>query len=206
MDRLETTSEINNNFDDNALIKEFQNQNEAVFDQLVIKYKDRIFNICYRFLGNYEEANDMAQETFVKAYRNLNNFKFKSSFYTWIYTIAINTCKNKVNSAEYKNNRLTFSMDSKIEVDGSDIKPEIKDNSPTPSEIVASKELNEHIQTHINSLKEEHKTIIILRDIEDLAYEEIGKIMSITLGTVKSKLARAREILRQKLLTGRLTN
>ena len=90
----------NNRFQgvDEALARAFQSGEKKAFDKLVLRYRDRIFNMCYRFLGDYQEAEDTAQEVFIKAYRSLKLFRFKSSFYTWLYRITVNTCKNKLKS------------------------------------------------------------------------------------------------------------
>ena len=205
MDRTDTEIPGGNDSDE-YLIKEFQKGNSDVFDRLILKYKDKVFNICYRFLGHYDEANDSAQETFLKAYRYLNGFKFKSSFYTWLYTIAINTCKNAVKSAEYKKKKKTMSINNESETEDGHFTIELKGNGNTPSLELEKKERELYIQQNIDSLKEEHKTIIIFRDIEGLTYEEISKMMKLNIGTVKSKLSRAREILKTKLISGGLFN
>ena len=90
--------DVHANDEDALLVRAFNSGEKPAFDKLVLKYKDKVFNICYRFLNDYEEANDCAQETFVKIYRSLKNFRFESSFSTWLYRIAVNTCKNKITS------------------------------------------------------------------------------------------------------------
>lgn len=192
--------------EDESLIREFHRRNESVFDQLVLKYKDRIFNACYRFLGNYDEANDMAQETFLKAYKGLKNFQFKSAFSTWLYTIALNTCRNRVNSSSYKKGKQNLSMDRMIENEEGSFKAELKGPALSPSEELTRKEFSQHLEEHLNALDEQHKCILILRDIDGLPYEEIGDILSLNLGTVKSRLSRARELLRNKLTKGSYLN
>jgi len=98
--------------EDALLIEAFQRGDKKAFDELVIRHKDRIFNLCYRFLGDYEEANDSAQEAFVKAYGSLNTFRLESAFSTWLYRIAVNACKNKLGSAAYRAKRKTVSLDN----------------------------------------------------------------------------------------------
>ncbi|HNX82120.1 MAG TPA: sigma-70 family RNA polymerase sigma factor [Candidatus Omnitrophota bacterium] len=187
---------------DGELIKRFQQskQNTPAFDALITRYKNRIFHLCYRFLGNYEEANDSAQETFVKVYRALDTFRFESSFSTWIYRIAVNTCKNKLVSAEYRMRRRTSSIDTPLETSENDCPLEIADEkAQTGRGELEKKEKSAVIQAAIETLPEEQRSIVILRDIQGLSYEEISQITGFNLGTVKSKLARARCALKEKL-------
>jgi len=88
--------------EDSVIIKAFLAETPGAFDKLVLKYQDMIFNVCYRILGDYEDADDCAQETFIKVYRSLKSFRFESGFSTWIYRIAVNTCKNKLSSMKYR--------------------------------------------------------------------------------------------------------
>lgn len=186
--------------EDAALVKAFRTAKDKVaFDQLVLKYKDMVFNVCYRMLGDYEEANDCAQETFVKVYRSLKNFRFKSTFTTWLYRIAVNTCKNKLTSIGYKYSKKMIRLDKPIQTREGSCLIEIVDGSPSPVKELEIKEKGQLIQKAIDSLPEEQKTVVVLRDIEGLSYEEIANITGHNPGTVKSKLARARRHLREKL-------
>ena len=185
--------------EDTGLVKAFQANNKASFDKLVLKYKDMVFNVCYRMLGNYEEANDCAEESFVRAFRALKGFRFKSTFKTWIYRIAVNICKNRITSLAYRYGKKMVFIDKPKETEDGDCVVEIADGSPTPLAEIEKKEREALIQSAIDTLSKAHKTIIILRDVENLSYEEIVKITGYNLGTVKSKLARARQKLREKL-------
>ncbi len=185
--------------EDTRLVEAFQANDNKAFDKLVLKYKDMVFNICYRMLGDYEEANDCAQESFVRAFRGLKDFRFKSSFKTWIYRVAVNICKNKITSLAYRYKKRMVSIDKPKETENGDCVVEIADGSPTPLGEIVKKEREALIQSAIDTLSKTHKEIIILRDVENLSYEEIVKITGYTLGTVKSKLARARQRLREKL-------
>ena len=185
--------------EDTGLVEAFQANDKASFDKLVLKYKDMVFNVCYRMLGNYEEANDCAEESFVRAFRGLKRFRFKSSFKTWIYRVAVNICKNKITSLVYRYKKRMVYIDKPKETENGDCVVEIADGSPTPLGEIVKKERYALIQSAIDTLSKTHKAIIILRDVENLSYEEIVKITGYTLGTVKSKLARARQKLREKL-------
>jgi RNA polymerase sigma-70 factor (ECF subfamily) len=187
--------------DDALLIRAFQSEDnpKSAFNALVLKYQSKIFNLCYRFLGDYEEANDCAQETFLKVYRSLNSFRFDSAFSTWLYRIAVNTCKNKLVSAEYRYKKKMLRLDTAVDDSESDCKLEIKDESQSPAVELEKKERARLIQEAIDALAEDQKKVVILRDIELLSYEEIAKITGFNLGTVKSKLSRARQALCEKL-------
>ncbi len=184
---------------DTALVKAFQSGNKASFDELVLKHKDRLFNLCYRFMGDYQEANDSAQETFVKIYQSLKRFRFESTFSTWLYRIAVNTCKNKLKSLEYRHRKKMVPLHNPKNPERGTLSTELRDETQSPAMELEKKERLMLIQKAIDSLPEEKKAVVVLRDIEGLPYEEIANITGYNLGTVKSKLSRARADLRKKL-------
>ncbi|HIE44373.1 MAG TPA: sigma-70 family RNA polymerase sigma factor [Candidatus Omnitrophica bacterium] len=185
--------------EDRELVEAFQANREGVFDKLVLKYKDKVFNLCYRFLGDYEEANDCAQEVFVKLYRSLKKFQQKSSFSTWLYRITVNTCKNKLASSEYRLRKKMVRLDNPIHSEKGTYRIEIEDETLSPATQLDRKEKEMLIQNAIGSLPEEQKMVVLLRDVEGFSYEKITVITGYNIGTVKSKLARARQKLREKL-------
>jgi RNA polymerase sigma-70 factor (ECF subfamily) len=185
--------------EDASLVKAFLAEDKNAFDRLVLKYKDKVLNLCYRILGDYEEASDCAQETFVKVYRSLKSFRFESSFSTWLYRIAVNTCKNKLTSLQYRYSRMMVRLDEPGNPEQDSHSIEIGNDSLSPVTELERKEKGRFIQEAIDSLPKEQKTVIVLRDIEGMSYEDIAKITGFNLGTVKSKLARARQVLREKL-------
>jgi RNA polymerase sigma-70 factor (ECF subfamily) len=181
---------------DRALVKAFQAGDKASFDELVLKHKDRLFNLCLRFLGDYQEANDSAQEVFVKVYRSLKRFRFESAFSTWLYRIAVNTCKNKLKSSEYRHRKKMVHLDNP----GDTGALEIRDETRSPLLELEKKERLNLIRRAIDSLPPEQKMVVVLRDIEGVSYEDIAHITGYSLGTVKSRLSRARLDLRKKLV------
>ncbi len=185
--------------DDAALIKAFQAGDISVFDSLVIRHKDKVFNLCYRLLGDYQDANDFSQEVFIKAYRSLKKFKFESSFSTWIYRIALNTCKNRFRSLEFRNRKRTNRMPNPGVVDHNSRAVDVMDEIPSPLAELENKERTMIIQQAIDSLPKAKRVVVVLRDIQGLSYDEISLVTGLGLGTVKSKLARARLDLRKKL-------
>jgi len=189
------------NAEDEALINALRAQKYAgsAFDALVLKYQNRVFNLCYRYLGNYEEANDCAQETFVKVYRSIDKFRQDSSFATWLYRIAVNTCKNKFMSLEYRYKKKTISLDSPSSNSENDCPLEVRDDSNNAAYEIEKREKEQLIQFAIDSLPEDQRSVVLLRDVEGLSYEQIAKVTGFNLGTVKSKLSRARAALQEKL-------
>jgi RNA polymerase sigma-70 factor, ECF subfamily len=183
--------------DDTQLVLDFQAQDEGAFDELVSRYMDMIFNLCFRVLGDYDDANDCAQETFIKVYKNLNNFEMRSGFSTWIYRIAVNTCKNHLSSGAGKARKKNLSLDVNDKNNRGAI--EIEDSSGDPVKVFEKREMEAIIRRAIESLPGEQRILIILRDIEGRPYDEISSITAIKIGTVKSRIARAREHLREML-------
>lgn len=192
------TANMNAGADDSDLIRSFNSGNHTAFERIVLKYQDRIYNLCYRFLGDMQEAEDAAQEIFIKVFKGLKRFRAESSFYTWIYRIAVNTCKNRVKSLEYRKGKKNVELPDETDtVNSRAVFSSDRENGP--EEYLEKKERVERIQNAINELHHDWKTIIILRDIEGLSYEEISEITGSKLGTVKSKLSRARQDLRERL-------
>ncbi|MDD5066251.1 MAG: sigma-70 family RNA polymerase sigma factor [bacterium] len=181
------------------MIQAFQSRDGKAFDQLVLKYKNKVFNLCYQFLGHYEDAEDCAQESFIKVFHHLKDFRFQSSFSTWLYRIAVNTCKNKISSLEYRLRKRNIYLDKPKESDKGVFLQELPDDRSSPAVLLERKEMLSQIQQAIRSLSKKQRTLVILRDVEGLAYEEIVRITGFKLGTVKSKLARARDQLKEKL-------
>ena len=185
--------------EDAVLIRDFCEGDKAAFDSLVLKHKDRLFNLCYRLLGDYEEANDSAQETFIKVYRSLKKFRLESAFSTWLYRIAVNTCKNKLKSSAFRQKRKMVPLENPISANRSSPSLQIQDESQSPAMALEKKERMRVIQEAINALPAEQREVVTLKDIEGFSYEEVAEITGFNLGTVKSRLARARLSLRKTL-------
>jgi len=186
---------------DVELIKAFQAGEKAAFDELVISHKDKVYNLCYWFIGGYQEANDLAQDVFFKVFKSLNNFRFEATFSTWIYRITVNTCKNRLNSLQYRLKKKFIHLNHTEAESNPGV--QIADESSSPEIELGKKEKMKLIKAAINSLPPNKKTVVVLRDIEGLSYEKISAVTQLNLGTVKSKLARARQDLR-KMLKGEI--
>jgi len=188
---------------DAELVKAFLEGTKSAFDQLVIRHKDRVFTVCYWFLGDYAEAGDNAQETFIKAFRSLKKFRFESAFSTWIYRIAVNTCKNRLKSSEYRKKKKTLSLNCFDGFDENPVNHNLPTYCPSPMDELENKQKRKKIYEAINTLPPEQKSVVVLRDIEGLSYEEIAAITGFGMGTVKSRLSRARLTLRDLLRSER---
>lgn len=174
-------------FDEQHLIELFKQDPHTAFKRIIEEYQDRIFNLCIYMLHSKEDAQDAAQEAFIKAYRSFEKFTPQASIYTWLYRVAVNTC------LDYRRKPQRLLVDSEVSI------TEIPAPEPSPERIYESKEASRLIQMALERLSPEFKTVIILREIEDFSYEDIAEVLQISLGTVKSKISRARDELRQLL-------
>lgn len=170
--------------EDRAFVAQFLGGKEEGFNRLVLKHKDRIFTLCLRMLSDRDEADDVAQETFLRVFHGLKGFRMESLFSTWVYRIAVNACKNKMDSRAWKDRR------DKADLDAADL--EDGHSSPSPAEELEAKSRRARIEAAIARLPEEQRVLVVLRDVEGLAYEDIAESLSLNPGTLKSRLNRAR--------------
>ena len=178
---------------DEDLISRFQGGDLYAFDLIVKRYKNQLLNFIYRFLGNTEEAEDLVQETFLRVYRNRTAYRKIAKFSTWIYTIAGNLAKTELR----KRKRRRFFSISELGYNDKDY--DISDNAYNPERDVDGVMKEEIIHKEIMMLSPKFREVIILRDVQQLSYEEISKIVNIPLGTVKSRVNRGRLKLQEKL-------
>ncbi|MCK4843303.1 MAG: RNA polymerase sigma factor RpoE [Methylococcales bacterium] len=180
---------------DKILVLKVQQGDKSAFDLLVIKYQHRIIQLVNRYVKDPSEAQDVAQEAFIKAYRALGNFRGDSAFYTWLYRIAINTAKNYLVSR----NRRYFDYQVDIQ-DAEQVAnaPQLK-GMDTPENLLLNDEIVSVIKLAIEKLPEEMKMAIMLREFDGLSYEEIAETMECPVGTVRSRIFRAREAIDEKL-------
>lgn len=180
---------------DKDLVLRVQQGDKSAFDLLVIKYQYKIVQLVNRYVKDPSEAQDVAQESFIKAYRAIGNFRGDSAFYTWLYRIAINTAKN------YLVARARRSSDYEIDIDDAEQiqnAPELK-GMDTPEQHLLNEEILETIKSAIEKLPEEMRIAITLREFEGMSYEEIAEAMDCPVGTVRSRIFRAREAIDNKL-------
>ena len=180
---------------DQDLVRRVQRGDKSAFDLLVIKYQHRIVHLVNRYVKDPSEAQDVAQDSFIKAYRALPDFRGDSAFYTWLYRIAINTAKNYLLA---RNRRF---MDYELEIeDAEHVENALQlRNLDTPENLLMNEQIMSVIQTAIDKLPEEMRIAITLREFEGMSYEEIAEAMDCPIGTVRSRIFRAREAIDEKL-------
>lgn len=174
--------------DELSIINRFKEDEESAFEELVLKYQDRIYNLCRHMLGNTHEAEDAAQDTFLKAYQKLKDFKPEAALYTWLYRIAVNTC------LDYKKRPFFESLFKKAE--GDEFIDGPSSDWPSPEKLYESKQIGLALHKSIRKLPIKLRTAIVLKEIEGLSYEEIADVLEVSIGTVKSRISRAREELK----------
>ena len=178
------------------LINRCMNGDIEAFEELISDYEKRVFNIAFRMIGNYNDAEDISQEIFIKVFKSIKNFKGNSSFYTWLYRIVVNECYD---IAKKKKKILAFSIDTPIVTGEDEIQRDIKDRGKLPEEEYENKELRKEIQKALNMVSNEHRTMIVLRDVQGFSYDEISEMLKCPPGTVKSRINRARKALKELL-------
>ena len=200
--RSRQVSNMHVSINDAVLIEQYRKGDSAALEQLVLKYQNRIYNVILKICADPDDAAELTQETFVKVIENLNKFEGRSGFYTWTFRIAVNLTLNYCQ----RNSRLAFrSLDAEQEQqDDSQVKQVLKDflsddSSPDPATEVQNKELYRIAARTLMGLDETHRAVIVLRDIEGMSYARIAEVLDIELGTVRSRLSRARSKMRDIL-------
>ncbi len=178
------------------LIKKSQSGDVESFELLICSYDKRAYNIAYRVMGNEEDAKDMAQEAMIRVFRALRDFKGQSAFSTWLYRIVMNVCLDELRK---RKNERYVPLESTIQTDSGEIHMEICSDMETPEVVYERIEQGELIKKAINELSDDYKSVIVLRDIQGFSYEEISEVLRCSLGTVKSRINRARTMLRNRL-------
>ena len=185
---------MNNN--ERWLIEESRKGNVDAFEELIKGYKKSAYNIALRVMRNAEDAEDASQEALIKIFKNISSFNMESTFKVWMYRIVVNTCID----FKRRKNVNTLSIDETIDLgSGREIQREIPDESNNPDALIERNYNTQLVNDAINMLEDDFKTIIILRDIKGFTYDEISQILSCNLGTVKSRLSRARKRLKELL-------
>lgn len=181
--------------DDILMIEKSQQGDRSSFGELIQLYQDRIYTLCRYLLENPEDANDAAQDTFVKAFIGIKDYTPTASFYTWLYRIAVNTCLD--HKRKFSLRAFFFPSDSNSIVD------DFPSQFPSPEAALATKQSLQVFQTALNRLSPKLRTVIVLKELEGLSYEEIAEVLDVSVGTVKSRISRAREEL--QLMTKKIT-
>jgi RNA polymerase sigma-70 factor, ECF subfamily len=178
------------------LIQRCQNGERDAFDLLFRQYEKRVYNLAYRLSGHYDEANDISVDAFLRVYQAIRLFRGDANFSTWLYRIVTNVYLDRRKRLK---NKQHLSLEEYIELEENSVARQVEDPSPTPAVVMESVERNELLQKAIGELPDYQRAMIVLYHKEGLAYEEIADVMQLPIGTVKSRLNRARLVLREKL-------
>jgi RNA polymerase sigma-70 factor (ECF subfamily) len=176
-------------------------QEFPTFDALVAAYEKKIFNVVFRILGDYDEAADTTQETFISAYKSFDRFRGDAKVYTWLYQIAINHCRNRLRHRGRVRALNVESLDQPRDWDesGESSSRDIADLTHAPHAVLEDKELRQRILAAVESLPPDYREVVVLREIQGLSYNEIADATRLSLDNVKTRLSRARAMLRRKL-------
>jgi RNA polymerase sigma-70 factor (ECF subfamily) len=188
------------NAEEALFVARLQANEDAAYDELVRTYSASIFHVAYRMLGDSAESSDVVQEIFLKVFRNIGGFKGEAALKTWIFRIALSEILNRLRWWKRRRRFATMSLDEQPNGNGTISAHAVASPSPTPEEVLQSKEEEGAIQEALGKLSKDHRSIIVLRDIEGFSYNEIADVLGVSVGTVKSRLARARGDLKKSLV------
>ncbi|MCR5535862.1 MAG: RNA polymerase sigma factor RpoE [Succinivibrio sp.] len=192
---MDELNNLNAASSDVEIVRQIQAGDKNAYNLLVIKYQHKIIQVILKFIPNNADANDVAQEAFIKAYRSIGNFRGDSSFYTWLYRIAVNAAKTYLES----NQKYQGALD--VDAEDFDYKDSegVLTSKDTPDRIIESEELQAVIQKAIQNLPEDQKQALLLREVEGMSYDDIAVVMKIPVGTVRSRIFRAREYVEKQM-------
>ncbi|MBP6630082.1 MAG: sigma-70 family RNA polymerase sigma factor [Kofleriaceae bacterium] len=182
-----------------SLLRRLRERDERAFRELVEAHKTTVYNLSFRMLGNRAEAEDVAQEVFISVFKTIDTFREESKFSTWLYRVVVNHCKNRIKYLSRRHDRKQDELDETTHGTGTGGSDGAPSHPRRPDRALEGAELERLMQEAIAALDEEHRTLVVLRDVEELSIEEICEITGLPDGTVKSRLHRARLVLRKKL-------
>jgi RNA polymerase sigma-70 factor (ECF subfamily) len=185
--------------DDSRLVSSCRQGEIDAFEALVQKYQKKMLNVAYRMIGDYDEACEVVQDSFLSAYRSIKKFRGDSRFSTWLYRIVLNLSRNRIAQVRTRGSREVYSIDAPKATEEGSMRMDPPDEGPSPFEQMEKKEVDARVQGCINGLDSEYREVLVLRDIQGFSYEEIHDILKIPDGTVKSRLFRARDALKECL-------
>jgi len=172
---------------------------EKAFAEIVLHYQKKVFNIAYRMLGNLEEAKDLAQEVFISVFESIKDLKEEIKFDAWLTQITLNHCRNRWKYLKRRQYFNSDSLDDPIETEDGNMPKSIVDSSDNPEALYEKKMVQQFIQSGLLKLKEDQRELLVLRDLQGFSYEEMGELLGLPEGTIKSKLHRARMDLKEVL-------
>jgi RNA polymerase sigma-70 factor, ECF subfamily len=193
MSNIPTGSSSNIVDEDAALVLSARQGDLSAFEALVAKHQKRMLNTAFRIIGEYEDACEVTQDAFVSAYRNLKGFRAEAKFSTWLTTITVNLSKNRLKRLIIKQRREPVSLDAPVLTDDGEIIPDPPAKEPSVLDRMEKQDVKKRVQDCIHALEPDFREVLVLRDMQDFSYEEIGSMLKVAAGTVKSRLFRARD-------------
>jgi RNA polymerase sigma-70 factor (ECF subfamily) len=187
----ENNSETNDA--DAALVVLSRQGDLSAFEALVAKYQKRMLNISFRIVGEYDDACEVVQDAFVSAYKNIKGFRAESKFSTWLTAITMNLSRNRLKRVKLHRTRVPVSLDAPIRTDDGEVMPDPPSAEPSILDRMEQRDVQAKVQDCIKALEPDFREVLVLRDMQDFSYEEIGGMLKVAAGTVKSRLFRARE-------------
>jgi RNA polymerase sigma-70 factor (ECF subfamily) len=184
---------------DQELLRRFRAGDESAFDDLVLRHQQRAFNVAYQLLRDHEDATEVAQDAFVRAYRSLDSFHDECEFTTWLHRIVVNLAHNKYRWWKRRGKHASVSLDSPLEAVDDQMSRQLAAETDAPDAQAVKAEFVELLNQRMNVLPPKFREVIVLRNVENLSYEEIATVLNCSVGTVKSRLARGREALRNSM-------
>src|SRR5512143_1074418 len=185
--------------DDGALVSASQEGDLSAFEKLVVRHQKRMFNIAFRLNGDYDEACEVVQDAFVSAYKSIKTFRREAKFTTWLTAITVNLSKNRLNQMKSRKSHEAYSLDAPITTDDGEIAVDPPSGEPSILDRLEKQDVRIRVQDCIKALEPDFREILVLRDLQDFSYEEIGDMLRVREGTVKSRLFRAREMVKDCL-------
>ena len=185
--------------EDVGLVALVQKGDLEAFEQLVSKHQKRMLNIAYRLVNEYDDACEVVQDAFLSAYRNIKAFRGDSKFTTWLTTITVNLSKNKLKQMRSRQGHVAFSLDEPIRTEDGEVAMDPPSREPSVLDKMVKSEVKQRVQDCIRTLEPDFREVVVLRDMQEFSYEEIGSMLKVASGTVKSRLFRGREMVKECL-------
>jgi len=185
--------------DDAVLVASAQQGDLSAFEALVARHQKRMVNTAFRIIGGYEDACEVTQDAFVSAYRNLNSFRAEAKFSTWLTAITVNLSKNRLKRVIIRQKREPVSLDAPIRTDDGEVMPDPPSKEPSALDRLERQDVKQKVQDCIQALEPDFREVLVLRDMQDFSYDEISGMLKVAAGTVKSRLFRARESVKECL-------
>jgi RNA polymerase sigma-70 factor (ECF subfamily) len=184
---------------DAGLVASSQKGDLAAFESLVVRHQKRMLNIAFRLIDNYDEACEVVQDAFVSAYKNIKDFRSDAKFTTWLAAITVNLSKNRLKQIKSRQGHVSYSLDDPLRTENGELTTDPPSKEPSVLERLEKQDVRSKVQDCIKALEPEHREIIVLRDMQDFSYVDIGDMLKMREGTVKSRLFRAREAIKDCL-------